>query len=94
MQTNQKFVPLGYQQITSLSAAQSLTVLSGATMVILESHTQAVRWRDDGTAPTSSVGMLLPVDTPFEYSGDLSAIKFIQVTASAELDVSYYQLVG
>lgn len=94
MQTNQKFVPLGYQQITSLSAAEKLTVPDGATLAIVEAHTQSVRWRDDGTAPTGTVGMILPVDTPFEYSGDLAAIQFIQTTATAELDVSYYKLVG
>ncbi len=94
MQTNQKFVPLGYQQITSLASAAKLTVPQGATMAILEAETEAVRWRDDGTAPTASIGMLLETDTPYEYSGDLSAIQFIATTSGAVLDVSYYQLVG
>lgn len=82
--------PLGYEQITSLSGAASLTVPAGAKWVRIVCHTQAVRWRDDGTAPTATVGMPLPVDTIFDYGGDLNAIQFIQQTASAELNVTYY----
>ena len=90
---------LGYQQITSLSSATGLTVPSkdpttgekltpGKAVIICE--TQAVRWRDDGTAPTSSVGMPLATGQPLEYDGDLSRIQFIEQTASAKINVSYY----
>ncbi len=55
-----------------------------------------VYWRDDGTAPTTTIGMpLLSTDTvPLEYTGDLSAIQFIAVSGSPVLDVSYYHQVG
>ena len=82
--------PLGYQQITSLSTATALTVPGGANLAIIECETQSVRWRDDGTAPTASVGMLLATGSYFIYNGNLSAIEFIQTTASASLSVSYY----
>lgn len=54
-----------------------------------------VYWRDDGVAPTATVGMpLLTTDVqPWEYWGDLSAIQFVQV-ATAVLDVSYYRIGG
>ena len=81
---------LGYQQITSLSASTALTVPVGATMALIVAETQAVRWRDDGTAPTASVGMPLAKGTSLSYDGDLKAIRFIQQTASAVLNVSYY----
>jgi ABC-type nickel/cobalt efflux system permease component RcnA len=81
---------LGYQQITSLSASTALTVPVGATMALIVAETQAVRWRDDGTAPTASVGMPLATGTSLSYDGDLKAIRFIQQTASAVLNVSYY----
>jgi hypothetical protein len=81
---------LGYQQITSLSNSTALTVPAGATMALIVAETQAVRWRDDGTAPTASVGMPLAVGTSLSYDGDLKAIRFIQQTASATLNVSYY----
>jgi ABC-type nickel/cobalt efflux system permease component RcnA len=81
---------LGYQQITSLSASTALTVPVGATMALIVAETQAVRWRDDGTAPTATVGMPLATGTSLSYDGDLKAIRFIQQTASAVLNVSYY----
>lgn len=83
-------VCLGYQQITSMSSAQSLTVPAGATFARIICQTQAVRWRDDKTAPTASVGMPLAVGTLLEYDGDLKNIQFIEQTASAALNIAYY----
>jgi hypothetical protein len=83
-------VCLGYQQITSLSASTALTVPSGATLALIVPETQNVRWRDDGTAPTSSVGMPIFVGASLSYDGDLNRIRFIQQAASATLNVSYY----
>jgi hypothetical protein len=88
----------GYQQITSLSSAQSLTVpdknpqgsAGTPTVAIIRCETQAVRWRDDGTAPTASVGMPLAVGDTLVYDGDLKKIQFIEQTASAKLNVSLY----
>lgn len=82
--------PLGFQRITSLSAATVLTVPTGARLALLQCETQNVRWRDDGTDPTATVGALLRTGTDFWYSGKLSAMKFIETTASASLNVSYY----
>lgn len=82
--------PLGYQQITSLAAAQSLTVPSGATWAIISAETQAVRYRDDGTNPTAAVGQPLPVNVDLPYSGDLTRVKFIEQTASAKINITYY----
>lgn len=81
---------LGYQQITSLSASAALTVPAGATRAIITAEAQGVRWRDDGVAPTASVGMILPVLVTLSYDGDLNRIRFIQQAASATLNVSYY----
>jgi hypothetical protein len=53
-------------------------------------ETVGVRWRDDGTDPTASVGMPLAAGVPFAYDGDLTRIRFIQQSASAVLNVSYY----
>ena len=83
-------VCLGYQQITSLGSSTALTVPVGATMALIVADTQAVRWRDDGTAPTASVGMPLAVGVSLSYDGDLKAVRFIQQASSATLNVSYY----
>lgn len=84
------FTPKGYQQITNLSSAVGLTVPSGSQYARIQSVTQAVRWRDDGTSPTATVGMHLSVDTDMWYDGDLNAIEFFEEAASAELNVSFY----
>ncbi len=83
-------VCLGYQQITSLSASTALTVPVGATMALIVPETQAVRWRDDGTAPTATVGMPLAIGVSLSYDGDLKAVRFIEQAASAKLNVAYY----
>lgn len=87
---------LGYQQITNVSSAVGLTVPSNnanngdATYAIIQATAQAVRWRDDGTAPTSTVGMVIPAGGELRYDGNLTAIQFIESAASAQLNISYY----
>lgn len=83
-------VCLGYQQITSLSSAAGLTPPQGATLALIVPETQAIRWRDDGTDPTASVGMPVAAGSYLSYDGDLNRIKFIQQSASAKINVSYY----
>lgn len=88
-------VPCGYQQITSLSAAANLTIptacAQSATLAVITAEAQAVRYRDDGTSPTASVGMPLAVGAALSYEGTLSAIQFIEQTSSAKLNISYYR---
>ena len=89
---------LGYQQITSLSSATKLTVpqkdLSGLAgsprIAIITPEAQAVRWRDDGVAPTASVGMPLAAGVTLQYDGDINQIKFIEQSAGAKLNITYY----
>ena len=89
---------LGYQQITSLSSATGLTVpsvdLNGLncrpTIALITPESQGVRWRDDDVNPTSTVGMPLAAGVTLQYDGDLTKIKFIEQSASAKLNVSYY----
>lgn len=82
--------PLGYQQITALSAAVTLTVPKGATWAIISCEAQAVRYMADGTTPTATVGQPLPINTDLPFSGDLSRVKFIEQAASAKLNVTYF----
>jgi hypothetical protein len=83
-------VCLGYQQISTLTASIGLTVPVGATMALIVPETQGIRWRDDGTAPTASVGMPVAAGSFLNYDGDLNKIRFIEQTASSKLNVSYY----
>jgi len=91
-------VCFGYQQITTLTAATNLAVPIrtpnglGAKPVfaLIIAEGAPVRWRDDATAPTASVGMPLPVGVPLQYDGDLTNIRFIQESVNAKLNISYY----
>ncbi len=88
----------GYQQITGLNTVKSLTVPNltpdglnaKPVFALIIAESTGVRWRDDGTAPTSTVGMPLAVGVPLQYDGDLSKIQFIEQSASAKLNISYY----
>ena len=81
---------LGYQQITALTSATGLTSPAGAHVAVISVSGQPVRYRDDGVAPTATVGMPLPVGTVFSYAASLATIQFIQTAATATLDVNYY----
>ena len=84
------YKPLGYQQIVGLAASTALTVPTEATYAIITCENQIVRWRDDGVAPTASVGMQLSPNSSIWYDASLSEIRFIQTAATATLNVSYY----
>ena len=86
-------VPVNYEQLTSLSSAAGLTAAKydGASAAVIQAEDQNVRWRDDGTDPTASVGMQLTAGNDIWYTGSFSAIKLIEETASAKLNVTYYR---
>lgn len=91
-----RLTPLGYCQLTGMSASTALSTCAGglpatATVAQLCADTQAVRYRDDGTAPTASIGMPIAAGACLAYSGSLSAIRFIQSTSGAILNVSFYR---
>ena len=90
---------MGYQQISTLSSAQSLTIpevdpstglKAMPTIALITPETNGVRWRDDGTAPTSTVGMPLAVGVTLQYDGDLSKIRFIEQVGGGIVNISYY----
>lgn len=89
---------LGYQQITTLSSATSLTVpykdvqglAARPSIALITPEGQAVRWRDDGVAPTATVGMPLAVGVTLQYDGDLTQIQFIEQVGGAKINISYY----
>lgn len=81
----------GYQQITSLATSVALTVPVGTSLALIQAQAQDVRWRDDGTDPTATVGMILSAGQTLEYdAADLAVVEFIQTAASATLNISYY----
>lgn len=83
-------IPLGYQQLTSLSSVAGLTVPANTKSALIQAESQYIRWRDDGTNPTTSVGMVLAAGESLFFTGSLSAFRAIEITASAKLNISYY----
>lgn len=84
---------LGYQQITTVSAAVGLTLPAGTSRARVTVSGQAVRYRDDGANPTAAVGMPLAAGSTTDFgTQQLSQLRFIEAAASATLDVSYYGL--
>lgn len=59
--------------------------------IIQNSGSTTVRWRDDGTNPTTTLGMILVAGAELDYVGDITAIRFIDSGAGAQLEVSLYQ---
>lgn len=86
----------GYFQGTSISTAKTLAVIigvplpAGSTSVWIQAEAQGFRWRDDGTAPTSSTGMVLSTGDSIIYNGPLSALRFIETTSGAKLNLTFY----
>lgn len=82
--------PLGYQQLDNLSTANSLTVPTGARIAIIQAEAHPIRYRDDGIAPTSTLGMLLETGESIKYSGNLSALQIIAHAGTPKVNISYY----
>lgn len=84
--------PAGYEALTVSSTAKGGTIPTGATGALITVESADVRWRDDGVAPTATVGNPITAgDPPFFYTGDLSALRFIrQSTTDATVHLNYY----
>jgi hypothetical protein len=87
---------LGFGALTLTSTAVLLSTISGgiparARMAIISVETANARYRDDGTAPTASVGVqLVSGVAPFVYAGDLTAIQFVAVSGSPVINAAFY----
>ena len=99
-----RLVPYGFCTLSSMSSSTGLAscanVVSGAVILanvqyaVICAETQAVNWRDDGTAPTGTVGsggMGIPAGSCIPYNGTFSQIRFIQQSGGAVLSVSFYR---
>ena len=85
--------PAGYQQITVSTTAVGLTVPAGTRMAIAVIEDQPLRYRDDGTDPTATVGTVIKADNSISICGSaLGAFKAIRDGGTdAVLSVNYYK---
>lgn len=98
-----RLVPLGINKFTvDATTAKGLgagltnnAIPAGATVALIVTETQALRWRDDGTDPTSTIGVPLATGLlPFEYWANVAAMKVIGQSASATVTVAFYRIAG
>jgi len=85
--------PKGYQQITVSTTAIGLTIPAGTIRAIIGVELQPLRYRDDGTNPTSTVGFLKQANDYFEINGPLALANFMAIRSDASdatLNIIYY----
>lgn len=91
MNSRDGFANLGYEAIAPTSST-ALTVPAGAQFALIRTEVQDVRWTDDGTTPTLTVGMILMIEDPaMWYAGNLHALLFFNDTAGALVRIQYYK---
>ena len=79
----------------STESGETVTAYQDAGTNVAEVSVEgaAVRWRADGTAPTTTVGQPLAAGASQRFTSlDLQALQIIQQTAAATLDVYYYRV--
>lgn len=85
---------LGFVQVaTSGTAAALSSIPAGTQLALIQAESANVRWRADGTDPTSSVGMIILAGAhqPLELSvaAGLRTAKFISESGSPKLNITY-----
>lgn len=82
-----------YNRITSPAAAQTLK--GSGSVIMIQCETQPCRYRLDGTAPTSTVGTLLPVNEVHTINvGDAlkqGNVKIIQTAVNANVNYHVFK---
>jgi hypothetical protein len=86
------YVSAGASQMAlAVGVNTTLTVPSGATLAEICVEGASVRYRDDGSPATSSLGVPVSPGVCFPYSGPLANLSFSAQSGSPTIDVSYYK---
>ena len=91
-----------FNQITDLSSVVTfgypddantydVDIQVGNTAILLQAEAQDIRWRHDGTNPTSSVGMILKAGAdPIRLDiASITKLKMIEAVAGAKLNYAF-----
>lgn len=88
---NGPYVSAGASQFAlAVTTNTTLTVPANATIAQISVETASVRYTDDGTSASTTIGHVLQAGDSFPCSGPLAALKFTAVSGSPTLNVSYY----
>jgi len=87
--------PVDYQALTVSTSAVTLTIPAGANSCVITVENATVRYRSDGTAPTSTVGAAFYQNASAAFKGLalMKALQFIRIstaTGDATLTINYY----
>ncbi len=80
----------GHQQVTSLSTVKTLTVPDNVVYALIQPITQGVWLTSDNSTPSSTNGFPVAAGTTLKYTADPKALKMIEQTASATVNVWYF----
>lgn len=88
-------VTLGYCRLSVTTAVLISTCSGGipaeATFAYISTETAAIRWRDDGTAPTTAIGNPLATGTVLTFMSNLATLQIIAQTGTATVNVAFYR---
>lgn len=89
--------PKGFRTLAVSNTAVALAsatggIPKGATRAVISVASDAIRWRDDSTAPTASVGIYVAANASLELPSleSINGFKAIRVTNDAALNIAYY----
>ena len=86
--------PISFEQISINTAAGLTTIPSNANKAVITVETAGLRYRDDGTNPTSSVGHNMRVGSVIFLNGRNAVLNFKAIksgTANSKINVDYYE---
>ena len=91
--------PLGYCQLAVTTVVQTSTCTgfqATASYAVVCNEGSAARWRDDGVAPTTSVGEPFPSGTAtapacMPIGTNLAALQWVAQSGTATLNFSFYR---
>ena len=95
-----EFNPIDFEQITMSGTAGTLAsflaggvIPSGAKHMMIYPETNDIRWRADGTNPTTSVGLVMTGDEQwvFENQGTIFTVMKIIGTNGTKINVHFYK---
>lgn len=70
----------------------SNAIPTGAEYALVQAEAQNLRWRDDGTDPTTTVGMLLASgSTILIKNTDLTAVKLMRAVSAGIINITFYK---
>ncbi len=93
-------VVVNLKSLTAISGSQfALTIGTNTTLTVPATSVVAhisveggdLRYTDDGTSASSTVGHPVGNGTAFDYSGPLAALKFTIKSGTPTINVSYYK---